>query len=304
MVKIKDMTAELKVLHEKIPESDPRTLKQILTNKKLCKEILKRDIISERQLITEYNIPLNYLKGLKSRKVISYFSTRGQLNVPKKGSKYYYFLDEVQNLMGYNIKYSSSFVFRYNLMNRVILELSKELNAEKHTRMLYRFLKDNKSVEEISDMFDMSRERVIQILTKSANRVIYFTARYFRTEELDRERISLLSENELLKIQNTQLYNKFLRDKENQITKEFNSKEHVQYFIKQGYDVNDLKMSCMDFALSVRTINCLKAADILTLEDLLVSRKSDLMRYRNFGKKSLDELCDWLEDNYNWQLIH
>jgi DNA-directed RNA polymerase subunit alpha len=60
----------------------------------------------------------------------------------------------------------------------------------------------------------------------------------------------------------------------------------------------------MDFALSVRTINCLKAADILTLEDLLVSRKSDLMRYRNFGKKSLDELCDWLEDNYNWQLIH
>ncbi len=296
------MTEELKILHEKIPESTPRTLKQIFTNKKLCKEILKRDIISEKQLVTEYNIPLSYLKGLKSRNVISYFSTRGELNVSKKGSKYYYFLDEVQNLMGYNIKYNSSFVFRYNLMNRVILELSKELNHDKHTRVLKMFLKDNKSLEELADMFDMSRERVTQILTKSANRVIYFTARQFRTEELDRERISLLSENELLKSQNTQLYNKFLRDKENQITKEFNSKLHVQHFLKHSYDIKDLKMSYLDFALSVRTLNCLKLADILTLEDLLVYKKSDLMKFRNFGKKSLDELCYWLEDKYNWVL--
>jgi predicted DNA-binding protein YlxM (UPF0122 family) len=307
MVKIKDMTAELKILHEKIPESDPRTLKQLLTNKKLCKEIIKRDVISERQLITEYNIPLGYLKGLKSRKVISYFSTRGQLNVPKKGSKYYYFLDEVQNLMGYNIKYNSSFVFRYNLMNRVSLELSKEFNPEKHTMMLKMFLKDNKSLEEIADEFNISRARVIEILNKSASRVIYFTRQLFKAHGTERDTLYLLTVNELLKSHNTELYNKFTREKETLESKQFLSSSAAKHFMQNKLDIRDLKKNIiheLDTNLSVRALNCLKLADIETLEDLLYYRKSDLMRFRNFGKKSLDELGYWLEDKYKWELIY
>ena len=42
--------------------------------------------------------------------------------------------------------------------------------------------------------------------------------------------------------------------------------------------------------LSVRALNCLKAAEVDTLGDLVSFNKGDLMKFRNFGKKSLTEL--------------
>ena len=42
--------------------------------------------------------------------------------------------------------------------------------------------------------------------------------------------------------------------------------------------------------LSVRALNCLKAADVDTLGDLVSYSKNDLLKFRNFGKKSLAEL--------------
>ena len=47
--------------------------------------------------------------------------------------------------------------------------------------------------------------------------------------------------------------------------------------------------------LSVRALNCLKAAEVDTLGDLVKFQKSDLLKFRNFGKKSLTELDDLLE---------
>lgn len=47
--------------------------------------------------------------------------------------------------------------------------------------------------------------------------------------------------------------------------------------------------------LSVRALNCLKAADVETLGDLIQYNKTDLLKFRNFGKKSLSELDDLLE---------
>ena len=46
--------------------------------------------------------------------------------------------------------------------------------------------------------------------------------------------------------------------------------------------------------LSVRALNCLKAADVDTLGDLVRFNKNDLLKFRNFGKKSLSELEDLL----------
>lgn len=50
-----------------------------------------------------------------------------------------------------------------------------------------------------------------------------------------------------------------------------------------------------DINLSVRALNCLKAADVDTLGDLIQYNKTDLLKFRNFGKKSLAELEDLLE---------
>jgi len=51
-----------------------------------------------------------------------------------------------------------------------------------------------------------------------------------------------------------------------------------------------LKTSLSDLDLSVRAFNCLKAADVKTLGDLARLEISDMMKFRNFGKKSLAEL--------------
>jgi DNA-directed RNA polymerase subunit alpha len=56
-----------------------------------------------------------------------------------------------------------------------------------------------------------------------------------------------------------------------------------------------LKTRLMDMNLSVRALNCLKAADVETLGDLVQFNKNDLLKFRNFGKKSLTELDDLLE---------
>jgi len=57
-----------------------------------------------------------------------------------------------------------------------------------------------------------------------------------------------------------------------------------------------LKTKLIDMELSVRALNCLKAAEVDTLGDLVSYHKTDLMKFRNFGKKSLTELSDLVDD--------
>jgi len=56
-----------------------------------------------------------------------------------------------------------------------------------------------------------------------------------------------------------------------------------------------LKTKLVDMDLSVRALNCLKAAEVDTLGDLVSFHKSDLMKFRNFGKKSLTELSELVD---------
>jgi DNA-directed RNA polymerase subunit alpha len=56
-----------------------------------------------------------------------------------------------------------------------------------------------------------------------------------------------------------------------------------------------LKTKLVDLDLSVRALNCLKAADVESLGDLVAYNKNDLLKFRNFGKKSLTELEDLLK---------
>ena len=57
-----------------------------------------------------------------------------------------------------------------------------------------------------------------------------------------------------------------------------------------------LKTELTEFGLSVRALNCLKTAEVYTLGELVSFKKSDMLKFRNFGKKSLSELEDLIED--------
>ena len=57
-----------------------------------------------------------------------------------------------------------------------------------------------------------------------------------------------------------------------------------------------LKSKLVDMELSVRALNCLKTAEVETLGELVSFNKTDLLKFRNFGKKSLTELEELVKD--------
>lgn len=90
-------------------------------------------------------------------------------------------------------------------------------------------------------------------------------------------------------------------------------KEHIEKFITEEIDepftqeeeevdaekqriANLLKTSIEDLNLSVRAYNCLKSANINTIGELVSRDEQDLLKFRNFGKKSLAELVEVIED--------
>lgn len=90
-------------------------------------------------------------------------------------------------------------------------------------------------------------------------------------------------------------------------------KEHIEKFITEKIDepftqeeeevdaekqriANLLKTSIEDLNLSVRAYNCLKSANINTIGELVSRDEQDLLKFRNFGKKSLAELVEVIED--------
>ena len=56
-----------------------------------------------------------------------------------------------------------------------------------------------------------------------------------------------------------------------------------------------LKTELTEFGLSVRALNCLKTAEVFTLGELVSFKKSDMLKFRNFGKKSLSELEELID---------
>ncbi len=57
-----------------------------------------------------------------------------------------------------------------------------------------------------------------------------------------------------------------------------------------------LRMNVEELELSVRSSNCLRAADIKTLADLVQKSETEMLKYRNFGRKSLTELSQILQE--------
>jgi DNA-directed RNA polymerase subunit alpha len=93
------------------------------------------------------------------------------------------------------------------------------------------------------------------------------------------------------------LIHHFMLFSDERITLDSESKADTEEFDETSLHMRQLlKTKLVDMDLSVRALNCLKAADVETLGDLVSYAKSDLLKFRNFGKKSLTELDD-LVDN-------
>ena len=87
------------------------------------------------------------------------------------------------------------------------------------------------------------------------------------------------------------LIHHFMLFSEERITLEADEIAETETYDEESLHMRQLlKTKLIDMDLSVRALNCLKAAEVDTLGDLVSFNKSDLMKFRNFGKKSLTEL--------------
>ena len=87
------------------------------------------------------------------------------------------------------------------------------------------------------------------------------------------------------------LIHHFMLFSDEKITLDSEEKAVTEEFDENSLHIRQLlKTKLVDMDLSVRALNCLKAADVDTLGDLVTFNKNDLLKFRNFGKKSLTEL--------------
>tara|TARA_B100000131_G_scaffold215305_1_gene206995 strand:+ start:1323 stop:2315 length:993 start_codon:yes stop_codon:yes gene_type:complete len=87
------------------------------------------------------------------------------------------------------------------------------------------------------------------------------------------------------------LIHHFLLFSDERITLEADEIAQTETYDEESLHMRQLlKTKLTDMDLSVRALNCLKAAEVDTLGDLVSYNKNDLMKFRNFGKKSLTEL--------------
>lgn len=88
----------------------------------------------------------------------------------------------------------------------------------------------------------------------------------------------------------------FMLFSDEKITLETPEAENNEEFDEEVLHMRQLlKQKLVDMDLSVRALNCLKSAEVETLGELVVFNKNDLLKFRNFGKKSLTELEELLE---------
>ncbi len=128
---------------------------------------------------------------------------------------------------------------------------------------------------------------------------VNFTWENFRVEQkTDYEKLiidihtdgSITPQNALTEASKVLIHH-FMLFSDERITLETEAKKAAQDYDEETMHIRQLlKSKLTEMDLSVRALNCLKAAEVETLGELVSYSKSDLMKFRNFGKKSLTEL--------------
>ena len=171
---------------------------------------------------------------------------------------------------------------------------------DRHAEIYGLFLQ-GMDIEKISIKFNLTKERTRQIIEKSTTKLSLLAVKFSKIVRFYLE--GDLSIDEI---------SDFIRSYPNKIF-EINQKEKSLLLLKEelvnflGKEIDStftaekvnsiLKKKISEFDLSVRTLGCLLAAEVETLEDLCSFNKNDILKFRNFGKKSLTELECLLKEN-------
>ncbi len=152
--------------------------------------------------------------------------------------------------------------------------------------------------EENKSMNDTVDTIAIDSIHTPIKNVKYHIANWRVEQKTDYEKLVLeietdgsISPKEALKEAATILIHHFMLFSDEKITLDSEEKAVTEEFDENSLHIRQLlKTKLVDMDLSVRALNCLKAADVESLGDLVTFNKNDLLKFRNFGKKSLTEL--------------
>lgn len=141
-------------------------------------------------------------------------------------------------------------------------------------------------VSSIAEEYGLSRSRILQIFTKGCRKARELSGikeQFYELQELRQENNRMKEE---IKMMADELELQRVAEQEFKETEELDK-------ILELYNTSIEEYS---LRLSIRSINCLKAAGIQTIGDLIKYRKTELLSLRNFGKNSLKELDELLDN--------
>lgn len=145
-----------------------------------------------------------------------------------------------------------------NIVECVYKKRDGEWN-DRNADILYDYIKTGGNTEFVADFYGYSKQRILQIIDRFIRRARYYPhiCDIYDYKE----------ENEKLK-------------------------EKVEFLKKHSHAPAILSTKLTDMDLTVRALHCLKAAKIETLGDLVLYKQHELLKFRNFGRKTLRELDD------------
>ena len=181
------------------------------------------------------------------------------------------------------------------LLNEIfsaIIEASGDDVLKEREKTILTMLLEGKDVEFVAEEYGLTRSRIMQIVSKAVRKLA--TVKTF--SELRREYKQLVFDNTNFQNVIEALQNRVKKlERINNIDTAPVSEYDYLLGDKGGTFTAMMNTPVYDLDISVRSLNCLKGADVDTLYDLVKCNKTDLMKFRNFGKKSLTELEDLLE---------
>jgi predicted phage tail protein len=144
----------------------------------------------------------------------------------------------------------------------------------------------------IAQDYGLTRSRITQIFYKGCRKARELSTIKAQLDELRELKNEMTQMKTELKIMNDELKVQRIAEQELQ---EMEEAERIKYIKETDEKLKLFNTRLVDCDLSVRALNCLKAADLETIGDLAKCTKCDLLKFRNFGKRSLGELDDFLD---------
>ena len=185
---------------------------------------------------------------------------------------------------------TSAFVKEFFLGILVMLEKIGKL-GERECAIMRDIISGN-DIKWIAEEYGLTRTRIAQIFYNGCRKAKSLENIREQLDELERLRQENTEMQNMMKVMGSDLK---VQQMAEQKVREMEEAERIKYIRETDELLKLYSTRLVDCDLSVRALNCLRAYNFETVGDLAKCNKIDLLKFRNFGKKSLVELEDFLE---------